>query len=137
MQDPGEDLRDRPLGELLKQLSQQTATLVRQELDLAKAELTDRAKKAGAGAGLVGAAGVVGLACLGAFTAFVILLLDLALPAWAAALIVSAVYGVIAAVLGLRGRDKVKQASPPAPVTVETVKEDVQWAKTQTRSAKR
>jgi uncharacterized membrane protein len=135
MQDPGGDLKDRPIGELLKQLSQETATLVRQELELAKAEVRDKCKKAGIGAGLLGAAGVVGLVALGAFTAFLILLLNLILPAWAGALIVAAVYGLIAAVMALRGRDKVKEASPPAPEqTIETVKEDVQWVKTQTRS---
>jgi hypothetical protein len=135
MQDPGGDLKDRPIGELLKQLSQETATLVRQELELAKAEVRDKGKKAGIGAGLLGAAGVVGLAGLGALTAFLILLLDLIFPAWAGALIVAAVYGLIAAVMALRGRDKVKEASPPAPEqTIETVKEDVQWVKTQTRS---
>lgn len=135
MQDPGGDLKDRPIGELLKQLSQETATLVRQELELAKAEVRDKGKQAGIGAGLLGAAGVMGLAGLGAFTAFLILLLDLILPAWAGALIVAAVYGLIAAIMALRGRDKVKEASPPAPEqTIETVKEDVQWVKTQTRS---
>ncbi len=60
------------------------------------------------------------------------------LPAWLAALLVTVVYGAIAAVLALRGRDKVKQAAPPLPEqTIETVKEDVQWIKTQTPSAKR
>jgi len=73
-----------------------------------------------------------------ALTTCFILLLDLAMPAWLAALVVAVVYAGVAAVLALRGRDRVKQAVPPVPVqTIDTVKEDVQWAKNQTRSAKR
>ena len=133
-----EDLHDRSMGELLKQLSQETTQLVHQELELAKAELTQKGKQAGAGAGLFGAAGALGLAALGALTACFILALNAIMPAWLAALIVAVVYGAIAAFLALRGRDKVKQATPLVPEqTVETVKEDVEWAKTQTRSAKR
>ena len=134
----GDDLKDQPLPELLRQLSQETATLVRQEIDLAKAEVSDKGKKAGIGIGIAGAGGFVGLLALGAFTAFVILALNAAMPAWVAALIVAVVYGGIAAFLGLKGRDKVKQATPPVPrQTVETVKEDIQWAKNPTQSARR
>jgi hypothetical protein len=135
--DPG-DLRERPIGELLKQLSEETTRLVHQELELAKAELTQKGKQAGIGAGLFGAAGAVGLLAAGALTTCFILLLDLAMPAWLAALVVAVVYAGVAAVLALRGRDRVKQAVPPVPEqTIDTVKEDVQWAKNQTRSAKR
>jgi Putative Actinobacterial Holin-X, holin superfamily III len=137
--DPGDsdDLRERSLGELLRQLSEQTTRLVHQELELAKAELTQKGRQAGAGAGLFGGAGAFGLAALGALTACFILALNAVMPAWLAALIVAVVYGAIAAFLALRGRDKVKQATPLVPEqTVETVKEDVQWAKTQMRSAK-
>jgi hypothetical protein len=135
---PGsEDLRDRSLGELLKQLSEQTTRLVHQELELAKAELTQKGKQAGAGAGLFGGAGALGLAALGALTACFILALNAIMPAWLAALIVAVIYGAIAAFLALRGRDKVKQATPLVPEqTIETVKEDVEWAKTQMRSEK-
>ncbi len=132
-----EDLKEKPLGELLKQLSQETATLVKQELDLAKAEVAQTGKRAGLGAGLIGAGGIVGFLALGAFTAFLILALDTFLPAWVAALIVTIVYGAAAAVLGLRGKDKVQEAVPPTPQTVETVKEDIEWAKHPTRSAGR
>ena len=130
-----EDLRDRSLGELLKQLSEQTTRLVHQELELAKAEITQKGKQAGMGAGLFGGAGALGLAALGALTACFILALNEIMPAWLAALIVAVIYGAIAAFLALRGRDKVKQATPLVPEqTVETVKEDVEWAKTQMRS---
>jgi uncharacterized membrane protein YqjE len=136
---PGEeDLRDRSLGELLKRLSQETATLVRQELELAKAEVTQKGKVASAGAGLLGAAGVIGLAALGAFTALLILVLDLFLPAWVAALIVTAIFGAVAGFLAMKGKGKIQEAKPPVPEqTVETVKEDVQWAKTQAKSDRR
>lgn len=137
-QQGGDDLHERPIGELLKDLSQQTTTLLKQELELAKAEISEKGKKAGAGAGLLGGAGVAGLAALGAFTAFLILVLDIFMPAWVAAGIVTILYAIPAAVLALQGRDKVKQATPLTPEqTVETVKEDVEWAKNPTRSASR
>jgi uncharacterized membrane protein YqjE len=122
----------------MKELSEQTSTLVRQEIELARAELTEKGKAAGAGAGILGGAGVVGLLALGTFTAFVVGALDTAMKFWLAALIVTLVYGAIAGVLALRGRDKVKEAGPPVPEqTIETVKEDVEWAKSQSRSASR
>jgi hypothetical protein len=127
---PGsDDLHDRSLGELLKQLSEQTTRLVHQELELAKAELTQKGKQAGAGAGLFGGAGAIGLAALGALTACFILALN--------ALIVAVVYGIVAFVLVKQGQAKMKAAGPPVPTqTIETVKEDVEWAKTQVRSDK-
>jgi uncharacterized membrane protein YqjE len=136
---PGsDDLRDRSLGELLKQLSEQTTRLVHQELELAKAELTQKGKQAGQGAGMFGGAGALGLAALGALTACFILALNAIMPAWLAALIVAVVYGIIAFVLVKQGQAKMKQAGPPVPEqTIETVKEDVEWAKTQMRSEKR
>ena len=136
---PGDtgDLRDRSLGELLKQLSQETTQLVHQELELAKAEIQQKGKQAGAGAGMFGGAGALGLAALGALTACFILARDLIMPAWLAALIVAVVYGIIAFVLVKQGQAKLKQAAPPVPEqTIETVKEDVEWAKTQMRSEK-
>jgi uncharacterized membrane protein YqjE len=130
-----EDLRDRSMGELLRQLSQETTRLVHQELELAKAELQQKGKQAGAGAGMFGGAGALGLAALGALTACFILALNAIMPAWLAALLVAVVYGIIAFVLVKQGQAKLKQATPPVPEqTIETVKEDVEWAKTQMRS---
>ena len=130
------DLRQEPIGELLKRLSNETTQLIRQELELAKAELAEKGKTAGLGAGMFGAAGVTALLGLGALTACLILALNHAVADWLAALIVAAVWAAAAGVLALRGRDKVQEASPPVPEqTVETVKEDVQWAKTQRQSA--
>ena len=133
----GDDLRERSIGELLRQLSEQTTRLVHQELELAKAELTQKGRQAGAGAGLFGAAGAIGLLAAAALTTCFILALDAVMPAWLAALLVAVLYGVIAAVVGLRGRDRVRQATPLVPEqTIETVKEDVQWVKNQASSAK-
>lgn len=135
---PGDgDLRERPVAELLRDLSQQTGTLVRQEIDLAKAELAQKGKQAGAGAGLFGGAGVVGLLALGALTACFIAALQTAMPIWLAALIVAVVYAAIAGALALAGRARIRKATPAAPEqTIETVKEDVQWAKTRARSGR-
>ena len=130
------DLRQEPIGELLKRLSNETTQLLRQELELAKAELAEKGKTAGQGAGMFGAAGVTALLGLGALTACLILALNHAVTDWLAALIVAAGWTAAAGVLALRGRDKVQEASPPIPEqTVETVKGDVQWAKTQRQSA--
>jgi uncharacterized membrane protein YqjE len=132
-----EDARDRGIGELVKDLAGQTSTLVRQELQLAQAEVTEKGKLAGRGAGLLGGAAVAALLALGALTACVIAALDGAMPLWAAALIVTVLWAVIGAVLARSGRAALQNATPPAPQTVETVKEDIQWAKTRTGSAAR
>jgi hypothetical protein len=133
----GSDKHEQPLGELFRELSQDLTTLVRQELELAKAELTQKGRRAGIGAGLFGGAGVVGLGAFGALTVCFILALAHAMPAWLAALLVTVVYAAVAGLLALQGRTKVQQATPPVPEqTVETVKEDVQWAKNQLRSDK-
>jgi hypothetical protein len=131
VEEPG-NLREHGMGELFKQLSDDLSTLVRQELKLAQAEMTDKGKKAGIGAGLLGGAGLIGVLTLGALTAFFIALLATAMVLWLAALIVTVVYGAAAGALALIGKKRVSEATPPVPEqTVETVKEDVQWAKTQ------
>ncbi len=131
------DLRQEPIGELLKRLSNETTTLVKMELDLAKAEMTQKGKEAGLGAGFLGGAGVVGLLALGSFTAFLILLLDGALANWLAALVVTVLWAIVAGVLALQGKNKLQDAVPPAPEqTIETLKEDAAWAKTQTPSGR-
>lgn len=123
---------DQSLPDLLKQLSEETQTLVRLEIALAKAEMTEKGKQAGKGAGLFGGAGLLGLGAFGALTACLIALLATALGhVWLAALIVAVVYAVIAAVLAKQGQKEIKQAGPAAPEqTIETLKEDAQWAKT-------
>jgi hypothetical protein len=129
---------ERPIGELLSELAEQTSTLVRQELALARAELVEKGRHAGLGAGLIGGGGAMALFAFGAFTASVILLLDQVMAAWLAALLVAAVYAAVAAVLAMRGRQEIEESTPPVPEqTVETLKEDVAWAKTRARSESR
>jgi hypothetical protein len=125
---------DESIPALLKDLSEQTQTLVRQELELAKAELTQKGKRAGVGAGLLGGAGFFGVFAFAAFTTFAIALLALAFDeVWPAALVVTVVYALVAAVLGLRGRSEIQHATPPTPQqTIETLKEDAQWARNPT-----
>jgi uncharacterized membrane protein YqjE len=125
-----QELRDQSTGDLVKQLTQQVSTLVRQEVDLAKVEMADKGKKAGVGLGMFGGAGVAALLGLGSLTAFLILVLREAIPAWAAALIVTVIWAAVAGVLALQGREKVKEVGAPVPEqTAESVKEDVEWLK--------
>ena len=127
---------DQSIGELVKDLATETSTLVRQELDLAKAEMAERGKRAGKGAGMLGAAALVGLLAAGALTACLIAALDLAVATWLAALIVTVVFAAIAGALAMTGRKQIREAAPPVPEqAIDSVKEDVQWAKTRTRSA--
>jgi uncharacterized membrane protein YqjE len=135
--DDARDARERPIGELVKDLSQQTSTLVRKEIELARAELQEKGKIAGKGAGMLGGAAVAGLLALGALTAALIALLDKAMATWVAALIVMALWAVVALVLAKSGQKALKTATPPAPQTVETVKEDIEWAKNPTESVRR
>jgi uncharacterized membrane protein YqjE len=131
------DARERGIGELVKDLANQTSTLVRQEIKLAQAEVTQKSKLAGKGAGMLAAAAVAALLGLGALTAVLIIALDGALALWLAALIVTVLWLALAAGLAMAGKKALERATPPVPQTVETVKEDIQWAKTQTGSAKR
>src|SRR6476659_5213003 len=94
-----EDPRDRGIGELVKDLASQTSTLVRQEIKLAQAEVTQKGKVAGKGAGMLAGAAVVGLLGLGALTAFLIIVLDSFMPLWLAALIVALLWLALAAIL--------------------------------------
>ena len=129
--------QDRSLAELARQLSLQTTELARHEVELAKAELGVKGKRAGIGAGMFGGAGALGLYALGALTAAIIAGIAEALPVWAAALIVAALYGAVAGILALRGKSKVQQATPPVPeATVQSVKEDVRYTKQRAQEAR-
>jgi uncharacterized membrane protein YqjE len=136
--DGNNDLYDRPTGELLRELSQQTTELVRQEIELAKAELGEKGKQAGLGAGMFGGAGLFGVGAFAALTTTIIAALDRAMALWLAALIVAVVYGIVAAVLAQRGKQKVQAVGAPVPEQArDSVKEDVQWAKTRMRSGRK
>jgi MFS family permease len=129
--------QDATLAELVKQLSEQTSRLARQEVELAKVELQAKGKRAGIGAGMFGGAGLFGLYALGALVAAAILGLATAVTAWLAALIVGAVLAAVAGILALQGRGQVQRATPPVPEQAsESVKEDVQWAKTRAHAAR-
>ncbi|MCG7208505.1 phage holin family protein [Streptomyces arenae] len=114
------------MGELVQRASQQLTELVRGELRLAQAEMKEKGRRYGKGGGLFGGAGVVGFLMLQALVASVIAALALVLPVWAAGLVVTAVLGVIGAVLAMSGKQQVGRAAPPTPEqTVENVKADV------------
>jgi MFS family permease len=128
---------DSSLADLARQLSNQTTELVHHEVELAKAELRVKGKRAGIGAGMFGGAGALGVYALGALTAAIIAGIAEALPVWASALIVAALYGAVAGILALRGRNKVQQATPPLPEeTVQSVKEDVRYTKQRAQEAR-
>jgi len=130
--EPDLRLREQSMGELFKQLSDDLSTLLRQELKLAQAEMTEKGKKAGIGAGMFGAAGIVGMLALLTLTTCLVAALATGMAVWLAALIVSVVYGALAGGLALIAKKRVSQATPPVPEqTIDSVKEDVQWAKTQ------
>src|ERR671926_1650980 len=114
---------DAPASELVKQLSEQTSRLVRQEMELAKVELSAKGKEVGIGAGLFGGAGVFGLYALGALTAAIVAALSLAMDTWLAALITAALWGAVAGVMALLGKGRVRDGSPPVPEqSMESVK---------------
>ena len=130
-------LEDRPVAELVRQLSDQTTTLVRQEIELAKAEMTAKGKQVGMGAGAFGGAALFGLYAVGAITACLILALSTAIAGWLAALIVGVVYAAIAGVLALIGKKKTQAGAPPVPErAISSTKEDVEWAKTRAKTAR-
>ncbi|MDX6554144.1 MAG: rane protein [Miltoncostaeaceae bacterium] len=133
-----EDLEKLSTAELVRRLSDRTRTLARQELALAQAELAQKGKKAGIGAGMLGGAGLIGVLLAGAATALAIVALALVLAAWLAALIVAVALGALAGGLALAGRGQVRRATPPPPKeTVETLREDVEWVRTRIRSGAR
>jgi uncharacterized membrane protein YqjE len=138
MADEDGPLSDRSVAELLKQASDQTVTLVRQELELAKAELAVKGKQVGLGAGMFGGAGVFGVYAFGALTAAIIVALSLAVAGWLAGLIVAVVYGAIAGVLALQGKSKVNAGTPPVPEqAVQSVKDDLQSTKQHVKEGRR
>jgi hypothetical protein len=136
--DNANELRERPLGEVAKDLTSDLSLLVRQEIELAKAEMTEKGRTAAPGLGMLGGAGIVGLCGAGALTAFLVLALATFLPDWLAALIVGVVLAAAAYVLVQQGKERVAEAGTPVPEqTIETVKEDVEWAKTRASSARK
>ena len=119
------------VSELVQRLSEQTSELARREVELAKAEVAEKGKRLGVGAGAFGAAGIAGLFALAALTAGAILLLGTAIADWLAALIVAAVYALAAGGLALAGRRQVEEGAPPLPErAIQSTKRDIDAAKT-------
>ena len=130
--------RDEPLGEVARDLTRDLSLLVRQEVELAKAEMAQKGRTAAGGVGMLGGATFAALLAGGALTAAAILVLSIFLPEWLSALIVGAALAIVAYVLAQRGKERVAEAGRPVPEqTIETVKEDVEWAKTQASSARK
>ncbi|HSK55141.1 MAG TPA: phage holin family protein [Jiangellales bacterium] len=126
------DVEDRSVGSLVGEVARDLSTLVRQEIELAKVETKEEAKKGGKAAGMLGGAGIAAHLLL-VFVSVAAMwgLSELMHLGWAA-LIVAAVWGVVAAVLGALGRKQLRELEPVPTQTVETVKEDVQWARNRT-----
>ncbi|MEA2189859.1 MAG: hypothetical protein QOK16_4870 [Solirubrobacteraceae bacterium] len=124
------DLTDRPVSELIQRASQQTATLVRDEIRLAQLELQEKGKRLGIGAGMLGGAGLVAVFGVGALVAALILALATVLDAWLAALLVAVGLLALAGMLALTGKGKLEQATPPVPEeAIESTKHDVETIK--------
>ena len=128
---PSQAGETRSLGQIVGDITSDMSTLVRQEIDLAKSEMKQEVSKLGKGAGMLGAAGLAGYFTLFFLSFALTYLIDNWLPLELAAVIVALLWGIVAAVLAARGRKEIKQANPQLPVTQQTIKEDVQWAKTQ------
>ena len=126
---------DKPLGELVQDLSRQTSTLIRQEMRLAQAELTEKGRHAGKGAGMFGGAGLVALYGVGALVAAAILGLATVLEPWIAAAAICAGLLLIAGILALTGKKELDEAGPPKPeLAMESMQRDVETVKARARS---
>ena len=129
---------DQSTSELVQKASEQISRLVKDEIALAKAELTEKGKHAGIGVGLFGGGGVLALYGVGALFATLIIVLDLFLPLWLAALIVTVVLFASAGVLALLGKKQVTQAVPPEPsAAIASAKADVDEVKHAIKSRSR
>ena len=125
------DKQDRSIGELFSELASDTGLLIRQEIELAKVELTQKASHVGRNVGYLVLGGAVAYAAVLALLAAVIILLANVMPWWAAALLVAVLVGIVAAVLITKALSSLKNTNMAPRQTVETLKEDAQWAKQQ------
>lgn len=127
------DPADVSVGELVSEVTRDLTTLVRQELELARAEMKEEVAKAGKGAGLLGGAGFAGYLVLLFLSLALMFGLDAWMPIGWAALIVAVLWAIVTAVLYARGRHSLREVNPKPERTIDTVKEDVEWAKTRTQ----
>jgi uncharacterized membrane protein YqjE len=129
-----QELSDRSVGDLVQRLSEQTATLVREELRLGQVELQEKGKRAGVGAGMFGGAGLVALYGAGALVAAAILLIATAVDPWIAAVIVGLALLAVGGLLALMGKKQVERATPPKPErAIESIQKDVEHVKESAR----
>jgi hypothetical protein len=125
---------DRSLGQLFGDLSRQLGTLIQKEIQLAKTEVTARVTTVGRDAATIGAGGALGYAALLlALMALAFLLAELIASTWLSFLIVALIVGVVAAVLIQRGRAELQRTDLAPRQTIETIKEDAEWAKQQVK----
>jgi hypothetical protein len=129
--DAGQASDSRSLGEIVSDVTQDLTTLIRQEIDLAKTELKEEGTKAAKGAGMLGGAGLAGYFAVLFLSTTLMFVLDEFLELWLAALIVTALWALVTAMLAVIGRNKLQASRPQLPQTQETLKEDVRWAKAQ------
>jgi uncharacterized membrane protein YqjE len=135
---PARPATDQSTSELVQKASEQISRLVKDEIALAKVELTEKGKHAGVGVGLFGGGGVLALYGVGALFATLIIVLDLFLPLWLAALIVTVVLFAAAGVLALLGKKQVTRAVPPEPSdAIASAKADVDEVKHAIKSRSR
>ena len=125
------DKQDRSIGELFSELASETGLLIRQEITLAKVELSQKATRVGRNVGYLVLGGAVAYAALLALLAAIIILLANYMPSWAAALVVAVLVGIVGAVLIMKALTDLKKTDVAPRQTVETLKEDAQWAKQQ------
>jgi uncharacterized membrane protein YqjE len=123
--------QDRSIGELFSELANESALLIRQEVALAKVELTQKANRVGRNVGYLVLGGAVAYGALLALLATIIILLASVMAWWIAALVVAVLVGIIAAVLISKAWAALKNTDVAPRQTVETLKEDAQWAKEQ------
>ena len=123
------DVENQTVGELLGRVTSDLSTLMRQEVELAKVELKEEASKAGKAGGMLAGAGAIGYLVLVFLALALMFALDSVMPTGWAALITAVILGIIAGVLFVMGKKRMAQVNPKPEQTVETLKEDVQWAK--------
>ena len=126
--------QERSTAELVKLTTEQISVLIRDELKLARLEMTRKGKQAGTGAGLLGGGGLIALYGVGCLIACVIIAISGAVAAWLAALIVGAALLAVAAIAALTGKGRLRRGTPPVPSeAVSSIKTDVQQIKERAR----
>ncbi|ROT33242.1 phage holin family protein [Micromonospora sp. HM5-17] len=126
VRDPARPVAEQSTAELVQRATEQLSRLVRDELALARIELTEKGRQAGIGVGLLGGGGVLALCGLGVLAAAAVLALALVIPGWAAALVVAGAFFLLGGVVALSGRRRMRRAAPPVPTaTADSLKTDV------------